>query len=328
MKRLLTRKNVIIGGIVATLAMAGVLAMGAIALAQGFPGRVGFGPRAFAFRGQPGDDFFSDGPREFGFFQEGPGRGHKGSHGGVTGEVTAIDGSTLTVTDRDGESITVNTTEDTQVFLIETGSEGSISDVQVGSNIGVRGQRNDDGSVEARGVTVMPAGDMAGGRVTNIDGGQITVDNPRDETTTIITTDDKTTFRLGRDNQAGSIADVTTDSAIMAFGETQSDGSLVARLVLIHAHGMKGGEDGPRQGLRGGEVTAIDGANLTVENRNGDAITVVTDDSTEYRTRDGAEVSFEDIEVGSRIAVKGEPVEGQDNTIKAEVIGIFQAKEQ
>ncbi|MCB0163858.1 MAG: hypothetical protein KDI79_06515 [Anaerolineae bacterium] len=328
MKRLLTRKNVIIGGIVATLALAGVLAMSAVALAQGFLGRSDFGARAFAFQGHHGDDFFSDGPREFGYFQEGPGRGHKGSHGGVTGEVTAIDGSTLTVSDRDGESITVNTTEDTQVFLVETGSDGSISDIQVGSNIGVRGQRNDDGSVEARGVTVMPAGDMAGGRVTNIDGGQITVDNPRDETTTIITTDDKTTFRLGRDNEAGSITDVTTDSTVMAFGETQSDGSLTARLVLIHAHGMKGGEGGPRQGFRGGEVTAIDGANLTVHNRDGTDITIVTDGSTEYRTRDGADVSFDDIKVGSRIAVKGESVEGKDNTIKAAVIDIVQAKSQ
>ncbi|MCB9076053.1 MAG: hypothetical protein H6631_00505 [Anaerolineaceae bacterium] len=326
MQRLLTKKWLIIGGVVGTLALVGVLAMGAIALAQGFPGRAGFGPRAFAFRGQPGDDFFFDGPREFGFFQEGPGRGHKGPHGGVAGEVTAIDGSTLTVADRDGQSITVNTTEDTPVFLVETGSEGSISDIQVSSNIGVRGQRNDDGSVEARGVTVMPAGDMAGGRVTNIDGGQITVDNPRDQTTTIITTDDKTTFRLDRDSEAGSIADVTTASAVMAFGETQSDGSLAARLVLVHEHPMKDGERGPQQGFHGGEVSAIDGAKLTVKDRNGDDITVVTDDSTEYRTRDGSDVSFKSIEVGSRIAVKGQPVEDQDNTIKADVIDIVQPK--
>lgn len=326
MKRFLTKKWLIIGGGVVALALAGVLAVSAVALAQGFPGRGGFGPLAFAFQGHSDGDFFFDGPRERGFFQEGPGRGHKGPHGGVTGEVTAIDGSTLTVAGRDGESITVNVSENTQVFLVETGSDGSISDIKVGSNIGVRGQRNDDDSVEARGVTVMPAGDMAGGRVTDIDGGKITVDNPRDETTTVITTDDKTTFRLGRDNETGSISDITTDSAVMAFGETQSDGSLTARLVLVHEHPMKGGEGGPRQGFRGGEVTAIDGANLTVKNRDGNDITVVTDDSTEYRTRDGSAVSFKDIEVGSHIAVKGQPVEGQDNTIKADAIGIIQPK--
>ena len=326
MKRFLTKKWLIIGGGVVALALAGVLAVSAVALAQGFPGRAGFGPRAFAFQGHSDGDFFFDGPHERGFFQEGPGRGHKGHHGGVTGEVTAIDGNTLTVADRDGESITVNVTEDTQVFLVETGSEGSISDIQVGSNIGVRGQRNDDDSVDARGVTVMPAGDMAGGRVTDIDGDQITVDNPRDETTTIITTDDKTTFRLGRDNEAGSISDVTTDSAVMAFGETQSDGSLAARLVLVHEHLMKGGERGPRQGFHGGEVTAIDGANLTVKNRDSNDITIVTDESTQYRTRDGSDVSFKSIEVGSHIAVKGQPVEDQENTIKADVIDIFQPK--
>lgn len=326
MKNLLTKKWLIIGGLVSTLAVVGVLAMSAVALARDFPGRSGFGPRAFAFQGQPGGDFFFDGPHERGFFQKGPGRGERGPRGGVGGEVTAIDGNTLTVENRDSESVTVDVTEDTRIFLMESGSEGSLSDIQVGSNIGVRGPRNDDGSVEARGIMVMPAGDMAGGRVTEIDGEQITVENRRDDESTVISTDGDTEFRVGRDDESGSLSDVTTDSFVMAFGETQGDGSLVARLVLVHEHGMKGGKDGLHQGLRGGEVTAIDGTELTIENRNGDEITVLTDESTEYRTRGDDEVSFEDIEVGSRIGIKGEPVEGEDNTIKAEVIGIFQAE--
>ena len=89
---------------------------------------------------------------------------------------------------------------------------------------------------------------------------------------------------------------------------------------------MKGGERGPRQGFHGGEVTAIDGANLTVKNRDSNDITIVTDESTQYRTRDGSDVSFKSIEVGSHIAVKGQPVEDQENTIKADVIDIFQPK--
>lgn len=329
MKRYLTRKNIIIGGIVGLLTLAGLLAMTTAALAQSFPDQLGFGPRGFAQRGAPGGDFFSNGPHERGFFQEGPRRGGKhGPRQGAGGEVTAIDGSTLTVENRDGETETINITAETRIFLVESAGEGSIDDIQVGSHVKSRGPQNDDGAVEARDVMVMPAGDMAGGRVTDIDGGRITVDNRRDGETTVIVTDDSTEFRLGRDNQAGSLSDVTSDSAVAAFGETQSDGSLAARLVLVHDRGMKGGEGDPRQGLRGGEVTAIDGANLTVENRRGDVFTVLTDDSTEYRTRSGDAVAFEDIEVSGHVMVKGEPVEGQENTVTAEIIGIFQSDSQ
>ena len=232
-------------GIASIVAVLGVAALGAVAYAQDTFGRMGFGPRGFHngegfgpdgfFEGGPGFDRGGFGPAAE-FAQHGP--GPHGPRGGVGGEVTAKTDTNLTVQNRDGDSITVNVNEDTHVMLAETQTEGSLDDVTVGSNVGVRGPRNDDGSVDARDIVVLPAGDMAGGRVTTVDGSTITVENPKDGEATIVT-NDSTTFRLNRDEE-GALSDVAVDKHVVAFGETQEDGSILARLVLIH--------DGPPPG--------------------------------------------------------------------------------
>jgi hypothetical protein len=199
---------------------------------------------------------FQDGPR-FGnaegpaFFQqageEGAPCGGRGGPG-AGGEVTAVSDSSLTVATPKGDSVTVKVSEDTVVRLVESQSEGSLSDIEVGDNVMVRGQRNDDGSVEAKAIMVAPDGDMAGGRVTAVDGSTITTENRAGDTATILTSD-STEFRLGRTGETGSIADVTTDSGVRAFGDLQEDGSLQARLVFIGpgGPGHEGGK-GPRPG--------------------------------------------------------------------------------
>ena len=184
------------------------------------------------------------------FFQQAPdgdgcGEGMRGGRRGPGpgGEVTAIGDSSLTLATPNGDSLTVNVSDETVVRLVESQSDGSLSDIEVGDHIRVAGQRNDDGSVEAQAIMVAPDGDMAGGRVTAVDGNTITVQNRDDETTTIITSD-STEFRLGPDGETGSIADVTTDTGVRAFGELQEDGSLNARLVFV------GPGHGPGKGPR------------------------------------------------------------------------------
>lgn len=177
------------------------------------------------------------------------GRGPGGARGGAGGEVTAVGDSSLTVENRNGESITVNVTDETVVNLVETGGQGSLSDIEVGDNVRVRGSRNDDGSVDARGIALLPDGDSVGGRVTSVDGSTITVEN-RDSSATIIVSD-STTFR--NQDETLSLSDVTEDAHVRAFGDLQGDDSLSAQLVLIgHGQGPKDGssQDGDRQGPR------------------------------------------------------------------------------
>ena len=280
------------------------------------------GPRGQEF----GDEFFQQGPageeRGGEFFQRGPrdggpGRG-PGRGRGLGGEVTAIDGSTLTILNRNDDSIVVNVSEDTTVRLAETQSEGSLSDIEVGDNVGVRGRRNDDGSVDARAIMVAPEGDHLGGKVSAVDGQTITVEN-RDGEAATITTDGDTTFRIGRD-ETGSLADVTPDKFVMAFGTAQGEDSLQARLVFVGERGP--GRHGPGRGHgAAGEVTAISGDTFTLDPFRGEnEITVQTNADTEYRTCDGQDVDFGDIAEGKMVMVKGQPVEGQTNTILAEVI--------
>lgn len=279
----------------------------AVAFAQG-NGNFRDGPSFGSGRGfnEPGE-----------FLQRGP-----GGRRGLGGQVTAVGESSLTIENRNGDSVTVNVGDETRVMIAETQSEGSLSDIEVGDNVHIRGRRNDDGSVEARGIIVLPDGDIAGGRVTAVEGATISVENPKDGEATIVTTGE-TQFRLGKED-GGSLADVTEDKFVLAFGETQENGSLLARIVVIHeGRPGKGPGQGPRHGGRAGEVTGVEGKTFTIDPfRGNEEVTVLTDDSTEYRTRGDEEVTFEDIQVGRKVMVKGQPVEGQENTIQAEVVGI------
>jgi hypothetical protein len=177
---------------------------------------------------------------------------HPGSGPGrVHGEVTAIGTDSLTVLTPDSTSVTVKTSSSTKVEILATGAAGSLSDIVVGSQVEVRGPRNEDGSITAEVITLLPAGDQLRGRVTAIENEAITVQAPGGTSATIVTTSD-TTFRKGQDD--ASLSDVEVGQDVRAYGTLQSDGSLTAMLVLIQA-GPGGGRRGPGigAGTPGGE---------------------------------------------------------------------------
>ena len=150
---------------------------------------------------------------------------------GLRGEVTAVGTSSLTVETPNGESVTVNVTDDTKIHLIETDGEGSLSDIEVGNFVGVRGQRNDDGSVNAR-LIVVASEDLrdfarVGGKVTAINGNVITIEN-RQGNSQDIHTNDETKFRKGK--EPASLEDIEVDDPLVAAGVKRDDGTFVARL--------------------------------------------------------------------------------------------------
>jgi hypothetical protein len=341
-----------IGGIVSVAAIVGVLAWSAVAFAQEVvgpdqPWEAPFGRGRFG--GPKGEGFMVFGDDEDGFPQRGP-WGHRGgpSFGpggfagpldegfmalgdgedgcprrgpghrrGLGGEATAVGEGSLTILTRDEKTIEVNVGDETKVWLFESQSEGSLSDIEIGNMVGIRGPKTEDGTVEALGIVVLPVGDKAGGKVTAVDGETISVEDFQGEATIIVTGAD-TQFRLGR--ETGSLSDVDEGKLVVAFGEKQDDGALAAQFVIIREAGEHG--PGPRQGFRAGEVTGIDGTTFTLNSFRGGEVTVLTDASTQYHTRGDEEVSFENIEVGGKVRVKGEPVEGQEDTVQAEVVGI------
>ena len=157
--------------------------------------------------------------------------GGPNGRGGGGGEVTAVGADSITILNRNGDSVVVNVDENTIVRLVATQSEGSLSDISVGDDVRVRGRRAEDGSVTARSITVQPDGDKVRGRVTEVNGSTISLEN-RDGTVSV-TTDGSTTFYLN--GEAASLADVAAGNSVTAYGTTQADGSVSATLVLIRS---------------------------------------------------------------------------------------------
>jgi len=109
--------------------------------------------------GQGGPD--SSGPRvdgdgSWGF--EGPRGGAEGGErrgrGGVGGDIENIDGNTLTITTPRGP-VTVNTYEETTVRKIV---DGTMEDLTQGVQIRVTGDRDEEGTVKATSITLVPEG--------------------------------------------------------------------------------------------------------------------------------------------------------------------------
>jgi len=80
--------------------------------------------------------------------------------GGVFGTVKAITGTTVLISTPQNVT-TVNLSDATTVMKTIT---GTVSDIQVGETITVRGQRDSSGNVTADSVQVLPAGTTFGGR--------------------------------------------------------------------------------------------------------------------------------------------------------------------
>ena len=123
----------------------------------------GAGPERGAQRaGQGGPD--SSGPRGDGDGRqgfegprdgaEGGERRGRGGRGGVGGAIESIDGNTLTITTPRGP-VTVNTYEETTVRKIV---DGTMEDLTQGVQIRVTGARDEEGTVKATSITLVPEG--------------------------------------------------------------------------------------------------------------------------------------------------------------------------
>ena len=89
--------------------------------------------------------------------QAGQGAGTPGlmGRGGLTGAIEAIDGDTLTINTAQGP-LQATIADDT---TIQRYTESTLSDLLEGVQVTVVGQRAEDGTVEARSVTVIPEGE-------------------------------------------------------------------------------------------------------------------------------------------------------------------------
>jgi|GEM_PF-5081937 len=177
------------------------------------------------------------------------GRGGRGGPGGMGGAVTAVSDTSVNITDQRQMAVTATLSNNTTVIQFTTQVTGTLSDIKVGENIQINGQPTGQGTLDAQRVIILPAGERAGGHVNAVDGATIKVDAHRDVIT--ITTSSATQFYVN--GKLGTIADVTVDKFVDAFGTKQTDGTLTATTIVVNDQpaGPQGGPDGRGPG-RGG----------------------------------------------------------------------------
>lgn len=96
------------------------------------------------FRRQFQDQFGQGGPGGLGF----------GGAGGLTGTIEGIEGDTITINTAQGPLLATIST-DTTIQII---TEGTLTDLENGTQVTVRGQRGEDGTVEATSIIITPEG--------------------------------------------------------------------------------------------------------------------------------------------------------------------------
>jgi hypothetical protein len=241
-----------------------------------------------------------------GFADHGPGKGR----GDLT--ITSVASDSIAAKRANGAAVTIKTDTNTQYF--RAGKTIDRSALTVGTAIRVQGTRNSDNTVTAKRVEVALPG--AHGKVTAISGNDITVQNERDSSATrVIHTTATTTFT--RAGQASSLSAVTIGGEIAAVGTQNSDGSLQAeavQIVIPHA---------------GGQITAVNGTTLAVQNRGGTQ-TIHLSDSTKitsvtFGTSGPTEspAATSDLKTGVYIQVEG--TQASDGSFNAEVVKIIPA---
>jgi hypothetical protein len=222
----------------------------------------------------------------------------------LLGEVTAVYETGFSLLTRGEETVEVNVHSGTKIWLVETQSEGSLDDIQVGDGVRVEGCRCGEASVGASRIIVGPDGDEVHGRVTSVDGTTIQLEGA--EGTATVHTDAETDFRLGREE--ASLEDVTEGVFLAAFGEIQADGSLAADLVIVRP-------DMPAAPVRNvrGEVTAVSATGLTMlvqprRDADGGAVSLrvnVSEETKVWLVEDERQGSLADVEVSDQVVVRG-----------------------
>jgi Domain of unknown function (DUF5666) len=258
------------------------------------PGPLGFGPSAAG----------GFGPGSAGGF--GPAFGTGDRRGQAFGQitVTAISGSTVSLRTVDGWTRTITVTSTTAIT--KGGGAATLADLQVGDSIRFAQKRNDDGTWTVTAIAILVP--QTAGTVTAVGTATITISG-RDGTTQTIETTGSTTYHLGK--AAGSRADVTIGSMIVASGTRGSDGSFTATSVTV------------RLPLVFGTVSNVGSGTITITRPDGTTLTVHVGSATQIAVAGVGTAQLSDIKAG--MAVVAEGLQRADGSLDATTIRAGQA---
>lgn len=234
----------------------------------------------------------------------------------VMGDVKSISGTVFTVTTPERGDVQVQTTDQTR-YRAKDNPNFSLADLQVGDRVAVQG-RWQDGKLQANVVGLIPAElrDKALGQVQSIAGGTIALTKPDGSTLNVATTTVTKYHARGIENP--SLADIKAGDIVIVVGQLNGS-TLTAAQIGFQTPRARTGP------LAAGNIAAINGGTLTLQQPFGQSMTVTTDANTfvVQRGADGLTViSVSDLQVGDGVAVLGvRSSDGKSITAKAIMAG-------
>ena len=254
------------------------------------------------------------------------GKGLKDQHPNqrmLIGKVLEIEADQFTAEGLNGEVHTILVTDETLFHMRGEergeGEEASFSDLAAGMFVGVYNRKDDSGEVSARLVVLLPEdfdpANVRGRRIfgevnmVTAGGGFFKLDTRSGETLTI-TVDENTRYAGGLE----SLGDLEKGLKVGVLVQKLEDESLLAKAVL-------GGQfERPRFDKQGGKLTAIDGQQITITDRDEQDYTFTITDETRFASRDGEVQGLEDLGVDMIVVVLFDAESGE-NTAKAVLVG-------
>jgi RNase P/RNase MRP subunit p29 len=213
----------------------------------------------------------------------------------VYGTIEDIENTTVTLNTPGGPValiIDVNT-----LYRIPDVEEPSLADLAAGDAAAAVGWWEEDSYVFHAFVVAKLADDRTlslAGELTEIDDDTLTIETKLGSATASV--NDETVFRIKGVEDSGP-DDLEVGMRVIIKGTLQPDGTLLAK-------GVGAAEAGPREGRLRGEITAIEGNDLTVSTGHRE-IRVVTDEATEFRVPGEESPTIADLEVGDQVAGEG-----------------------
>ncbi len=191
-------------------------------------------------------------------------------------------------------------------FQIPGVEEPTLADLAVGDACAVAALPRADGRLFAVRVTVLPPRLRLDGDIVQIDGTDITIQNPGRQV--LIHVDAQTRLRVPGVDEP-TLSDLKAGDHIHGFAVEHADGSLWGRLLMVV----------DEYKLRG-VVASIKGNAITVE-QIGETLTVVSDEHTRFRVPGVESPTLADVQVGDLVGLLafGRP----DGTILAKAVNVL-----
>lgn len=233
----------------------------------------------------------------------------------VRGDLRAVEGDTLVLTNGD-ETTRVRTTDET-AFRVPGVENATIDDLNEGDPILALGNKDENGDLDAKIVSVMPPRlrrVKMRGEVTAVGDASLALETPQQGEVTLLVSKE-TRFRVPGVEEPG-LDDIATGDHVAAIAYENPDGDLVALAVGVLPEKLRG------HAVRG-EVTAIEGATLQIDAPRGQ-VTVHTSEDTRFRVPGVEAPTLNDLSVGDAVAAAGRW--NEDGSMQALVVGVLPAR--